>query len=230
MYQAGARFRTTDMTYTVRDLAACESYMFDVAIVGPIGYGPGSGSMANIATEYDHRSPPKNVAVWPSRSGSRALAVINWRPPCGLVGTDPLGLGYRVDIRDEVVNMTSRHSLSASRNTSLQLAVEVHHGGQYTITVQTDVPGAKPSAPISFSGPPIPPPHQLRASATGEEGMPMLYWHDQDLPQEVAAHNYSYVVWMSPNNTFEVLSYLDYPELCAKYLSFRRIPTRRITM
>lgn len=204
MYQTGARHRTTDMTFTVRDLSACEWYMFDVAIVGPIGFGPGSGNMANIATDYDHRSPPKNVAVWPSRSGINALAVINWRPPCNLVATDSMGLEYRVDIRDEILNVTSRHSLSASRNASLQLAVEVHHGGQYSIAVQTNVPGARPSPPVPFSGPPIPPPHQLKISASGDGGQPMLFWNDQDLPHELAAHNYSYVVWMSPSHAFEV--------------------------
>ena len=39
MFAAGVRFRTNDTAFTVKQLEACESYMLDVAVVGPIGFG-----------------------------------------------------------------------------------------------------------------------------------------------------------------------------------------------
>ena len=111
MYQNGVRNKTTDTTFTVRELAACESYTFDVALIGPIGYGPGSDRMVSLTTEFDHRSPPKNVAVRPAMSGSHDMAVISWSPPCVFLGRYSLGLGYRVDTCDV--------TLQPSRNVSI---------------------------------------------------------------------------------------------------------------
>ena len=63
MYQNGVRFRTNDTAFTLKHLDACESYVLDVAVVGPVGFGPGSQRMASVTTEFDRRSPPKNVQV-----------------------------------------------------------------------------------------------------------------------------------------------------------------------
>ena len=89
----------------------CDSYTFDVALIGPIGYGPRSDRMVSLAPEFDHRSPPKNVAAWPAISGSNDMAVISWSPPCVVLGRYSLGLGYRVDICDV--------TLQPSRNVSI---------------------------------------------------------------------------------------------------------------
>ena len=184
-------------------LKRCESYTFDVAIVGPIGFGPGSDRMVSLTTEFDHRSPPKNLVVRPIRPGASDQALITWTPPCVVLASDSEGLGYRVDIRDTNVNKTSHVTLSPSRNASLAHPLEVHYGANYEITVQTDAAGARPTSVVSFVGPSIPPPHQLTiGKAIG--GNLTLYWRDQDLPTEIVAHNYSYVLWISKDSTFQV--------------------------
>lgn len=206
MYLNGVRNRTTDTTFTVRELAACESYTFDVAIIGPIGYGSGSDGMVSLTTEFDHRSPPKNLAVRPAMSGSNDMAVISWAPPCVVLGIDSTGLGYLVDIRDVTLDKMSHVTLQPSRNASVQLPLEVHYGAQYEISVQTDATGARPSPVVTLSGPAIPPPHQL---SIGKQvgGNVTLYWRNQDLPHEIVSHNYSYVIWISKDSTFQVRRY-----------------------
>ena len=203
MYQNGVRNKTTDTTFTVRELAACESYTFDVALIGPIGYGPGSDRMVSLTTEFDHRSPPKNVAVRPAMSGSNDMAVISWSPPCVVLGSDSVGLGYRVDIRDVTLDKTSHVTLQPSRNASVQLPLEVHYGANYEITVQTDAPESRPSSVLTLAGPAIPPPHQL---SIGKQvgGNVTLYWRDQELPHEIVSHNYSYIIWISKDSSFKV--------------------------
>lgn len=203
MYQSGVRNRTTDTTFTARELVACESYTFDVAIIGPIGYGSGSDGMVSLTTEFDHRSPPKNVAVRPALSGSNDMAVISWAPPCVVLGSDSAGLGYLVDIRDVTLDKMSHVTLQPSRNATVQLPLEVHHGALYEITVQTDATGSRASGVVTLSGPAIPPPHQL---SIGKQvgGNVTLYWRDQDLPHEIVAHNYSYVIWISKDSSFQV--------------------------
>lgn len=202
MYQAGVRHRTTETSFTVRHLEACESYTFDVSIVGPLGYGMGSDKKISLVTDFDHHSPPKNVAVRLSPLNATDL-LISWSPPCAVLTTD---LGYLVTIRDTALKRTSHASLSPSRSTTLELHQAVHYGAVYEVLVEIDQPGARAFGPVSISGPAIPPPHQL---SVGREvnGSYMLYWRDQDLPPEVASHNYSYIIWLSKDETFQVLNH-----------------------
>ena len=159
--------------------------------------------MVSLTTEFDHRSPPKNLVVRPIRPGASDQALITWTPPCVVLASDSEGLGYRVDIRDTNVNKTSHVTLSPSRNASLAHPLEVHYGANYEITVQTDAAGARPTSVVSFVGPSIPPPHQVTIG-TAIGGNLTLYWRDQDLPTEIVAHNYSYVIWISKDSTFQV--------------------------
>lgn len=203
MYQNGVRYRTTDTTFTVKELAACESFTFDVALVGPIGYGPGSDGMVSLTTDFDHRSPPKNVAVRPPLTGSGDMAIISWSPPCVVLGSDSTGLGYRVNFRDVTLDKVGHVTVQPSRNASVQLPFEVHHGAVYEITVQTDAADSRPSPVVTLAGPAIPPPHQLSIGKPVGGNM-TLYWRDQDIPQEIVSHNFTYVVWMSKDSSFRV--------------------------
>jgi hypothetical protein len=197
MYLEGVRYRTTETTFTVRNLDACESYIFDVALIGPLGFGPGSARRVSITTEFDHRSPPKNVQVQLSPRNV-SDAVISWSPPCAVLTTD---LGYLITVRDQTMKKVSHISLNPSKNTTLLLHLEVHFGANYEVSIQIDQANSRTYGPVAISGPPIPPPHQL---SVGREhnGSLVLYWRDQDLPPEIASHNYSYTVWLSKDHTF----------------------------
>ena len=72
MLTGGQRINTTKTTVTVKDLHACESYSFVVAIVGPAGsasgpYGPPSTPVEK-STKYNPGAPPKNLKVCPTYS------------------------------------------------------------------------------------------------------------------------------------------------------------------
>ena len=199
MFLNGARLVTNDASVTIKQLDACESYTFDVAIVGPLGYGSGSERMVSLTTEFDRRSRPKNVNVRFAPHSSTDL-VLSWAPPCAVLSAE---LGYVVVVRDGVIKKASTVSLSATRNTTLQLPLKVHYGGRYEMTVRTDELDSLASAPIKVDGPSIPPPHQLSVGREAD-GTLILYWRDQDLPPEVVTHNYSYVIWISDDKNFDV--------------------------
>lgn len=173
--------------------------MFDVIVIGPYGYGPGSEGFKEVVTGFDHHSPPKNVSIQFSAHNATE-AVITWSPPCDALTED---LGYFVTVRDVTLKKTSHASLSPIRNSTIYLHQSFHYGADYEVSVQIDTPNSRPAGPLIVSGPRIPPPHQL---SVGREvnGSLVLYWRDQDLPPEVASHNYSYRVWLSNSHTFQV--------------------------
>lgn len=74
---------TTNETATVTSLDACETYLFAVGLVGPIGYGRLSSSFKQVTTSTNEKAPPKNVRVgW---YGSDMLKMkVEWSPPCPL--------------------------------------------------------------------------------------------------------------------------------------------------
>ena len=199
MYQNGVRFRTTDTAFTVKQLDACESYIFDVAVVGPVGFGPGSDRMTSVTTEFDRRSPPKNVNVR-FAPHSTVDVLITWSPPCPVLSSS---LGYLISVKDVTMQKTSHFTLAPTKNATLEQPLTVHYGADYEISIQTDQSGSRPYGPMPLAGPPIPPPHQL---SVGREtnGSLVLYWRDQDLPPEVVTHNYSYVIWISRDKEFKV--------------------------
>jgi len=198
MYQQGVRYRTDKTEFTVRHLEACEKYLFDVIVVGPYGYGPGTeDGFKLVITGFDHHSPPKNVDIqFSARNATEAL--ITWSPPCDALTE---GLGYLITVRDLTLKKTSHASLSPSRNDTIYFHQSFHYGADYQVSVQIDTTNSRPAGPLSVSGPRIPPPHQLSVGRVNASLV--LYWRDQDLPPEVASHNYSYYVWLSKSHTFK---------------------------
>ena len=134
MYQNGVRFRTNDTAFTLKHLDACESYVLDVAVVGPVGFGPGSQRMASVTTEFDRRSPPKNVQVR-FAPHSAVEALVTWSPPCAVLSSE---LGYLISVSDVTTPetpKTSHVSLSPSKNATLELPLTVHYGARYEVTI-----------------------------------------------------------------------------------------------
>lgn len=78
---------TTNETAIVTNLDACETYLFTVGLVGPIGYGPLSYSLKQVTTSTNDKAPPKNIRVgW---DGSNMLRMkVEWSPSCPLVQSD----------------------------------------------------------------------------------------------------------------------------------------------
>lgn len=87
-----AQVTTTELSVSVRQLQACESYVFDVAVVGPLGAGPLSGRVQSLVTQFNTFSAPKNLRV--ERDPTNELNVtLTWSASCPSLDAK---VGYRV--------------------------------------------------------------------------------------------------------------------------------------
>lgn len=70
---------TTNMTATIRDLEACEYYIFAVGVRGD--YGAGSLSQpVTVATHFNAKAPPKRLRV--SRADKADTMIVSWSSSC----------------------------------------------------------------------------------------------------------------------------------------------------
>ncbi|XP_060532386.1 sortilin-related receptor-like isoform X2 [Cylas formicarius] len=180
-----AMLRTTNLSITIPNLGACETYMFLVGIIGPHGYGPLSDKILSVRTSENPRAPPKNVRV-----GSNPLDALNmtvtWEPTCSTMKNH----SYLVTIRETT---TKRRWNFGTEKNQYQYSANIEQGAVYSITVQTAIPNAIPSQPVIFSGPFIPPPTELMVQAESN-GSLFLYWQEQTLPKESGPYKYEILV------------------------------------
>lgn len=71
------RYLTTNLTATIKDLEACESYIFGVGVYGDYGAGPLSQPVA-VSTHFNVRAPPKRVKV----SNKSDSIIVSWSASC----------------------------------------------------------------------------------------------------------------------------------------------------
>lgn len=74
-----AKFVTSNLTTAIKDLAACEIYLFAVGVYGDYGAGP-LGRPSQVPTDYSKRAAPKNVRVFPS--GRNYEIFVTWSSSC----------------------------------------------------------------------------------------------------------------------------------------------------
>lgn len=70
---------TTNLTTAVRNLEACETYMFAVGLYGDFGAGPLSPPV-NVSTHYNARAAPKRLRVIPSEKSEEVI--VSWSSSC----------------------------------------------------------------------------------------------------------------------------------------------------
>lgn len=174
---------------TVRDLDACETYVFNVIVAGPLGYGP-PNELKTVKTGVDFKAPPKNVIIQRSTDNVTDAEIV-WSPPC-----DPgdAVLDYWITIHDISLDAVTNLSLSSNKN-RIHLRQSFYWGALYNISIQLDDPDVRIFGPISVSGPKIPAPEQLAVERC-DAGV-LLQWSDPDLHSELVAHGYSYRVRLS---------------------------------
>lgn len=82
LWFAAVRFQTSQLTATINNLDACESYFFAVGFVEPYGFGPLSNNDNSlITTSGNPRAPPKKLRVQPEGADHLKM-LINWEPSC----------------------------------------------------------------------------------------------------------------------------------------------------
>lgn len=81
MLCAGPKHRTSKLNATITDLEACETYMFAVGVVGPLGLGPLSDDPLFLSTKFNMSAAPKNLEV-SSDPKNETIMDIRWNSSC----------------------------------------------------------------------------------------------------------------------------------------------------
>jgi len=71
---------TTSLTATIKDLEACESYVFAVGVIGDYGAGP-LNQPTRVTTHFNKRAPPKRLRVTPSPDKNDSI-IVSWSASC----------------------------------------------------------------------------------------------------------------------------------------------------
>ncbi len=180
---------------TIDHLVSCESYIFVVAIVGPRGFGPASRPLTN-SSKYSPGAAPKNLAV---KVNSANLTMdITWDASCPEIDDN---ISYLVGITTDSSEKIEVHKeLAKAKKVHWRLAVDVHYGATYKVTVKTSAADAKVAGPAFCSGPPIPPPTGLTHHIVKENNhiKQLIYWKaPAELPHYLSSSTFFYRLFVS---------------------------------
>jgi hypothetical protein len=92
MLFAGPKQRTSNLTANITNLEACESYIFAVGVVGPLGFGPLSANPFSLVTRFNMNAAPKDLTVLPDPHNETVMN-IHWRSSCPAMVDE---IGYMV--------------------------------------------------------------------------------------------------------------------------------------
>ncbi|XP_026686698.1 sortilin-related receptor [Diaphorina citri] len=186
----GHKISTEKLSYTIRDLGACEYYSFSVGIIGPNGIGPLSVPV-NVATEFNNRSPPKRINVITPNKEDETNVTIRWSSSCPFMRTQ---VGYVISINETSRGQETSIKIPPTNNTDLSHNIQVEYGGVYNISIAVDTMYAQSSESYVFTAPPLPPPHQLTVLPE-KNGSYIIYWKEVVLPPKLKNIPFKYSVF-----------------------------------
>jgi len=196
---------TTETSFTVSNLHACQNYEFVVAIVDARGFGPPSVPFSKM-TKYSPGAPPKNLKA--ELKGDDPLIVnITWQPSCP--NTDRLS--YVIAVTDVVIGKTTVRKLASRQDTSYNLQVDksLCFSAAYDIVVKTDVQGSTPSQTVHIEMPKIPAPEMLVNHPDLNSSTHVIFWKIPDnkfkgyLKDLFKSNKLTYTVFVSEKLTME---------------------------
>nr|CAD7443909.1 unnamed protein product [Timema bartmani] len=171
------KLRTQNMNATVSGLEACESYVFAVGLVGPLGSGPLSSHPYSILTEFNPDAPPKNLhATTDPTNETRVL--VTWQSSCPEMDT---AVNYSVTIEELTHGQSSTVTLLPTTNTTLNYWFNTRHGGRYRLSVRTGRVHSNSSRVVEYTAPIILPPGQVQVLPE-KNGSYFVYWKETKLP------------------------------------------------
>lgn len=165
------RYRTPNLTATIPNLDACETYMFSVGVVAPYGYGPLSGNLEFVTTSFNPKAPPKDLQVTPEEQDPLRM-FISWKPSCSMANNSSYTLS--------VTESTTKRVWNIKVDKRLNHSLVVENGGVYNIRVSTAVTGALYSKVVTYSAPPIPPPVAFSVTPHAN-GSYVLHWDERNV-------------------------------------------------
>ncbi|XP_053974316.1 sortilin-related receptor-like [Hylaeus volcanicus] len=178
---------TTNLSATIKDLEACEYYMFAVGVNGEYGAGPLS-TPVSIFTHFNQRAPPKKLRV---ASTSRPDSIIiSWSASCPTID-EPIK--YTITVTEMTLNKRFVVTLPPTNETIVKHTFNsIKYGGKYRIVIATDVDNAIQSQPVIYTAPTISPPHQLKVLHENERYV--IFWQQQNVPESLITTNYHYEI------------------------------------
>lgn len=172
------KYLTTNMTATIKDLEACEKYLFGVGVYGDYGAGPLSLPVT-VTTLFNVRASPKNVRV--TLSNKSDSIIVSWSASCPMID-EPIR--YTITLVEMVRNKTTVVTLVPTTETIMKHTFNnIRYGGKYCVTVATDFENSIPSLPVIYQAPPIFPPHQLKVLYEG--GNYIIYWQESPVSKSM---------------------------------------------
>ncbi|KAF7992430.1 hypothetical protein HCN44_001755 [Aphidius gifuensis] len=190
-----AKILTKNLTHTIKELEACESYLFAVG-VNDNSYGAGPLSEpVNVQTHYNAQAPPKSLRVAPLLQPDSII--LSWSSSCRIMD-EPVN--YTITINELTTNNKTTIQIPSTNQTFIKHTFNsIHYGGKYEITVSTGVWGAKPSKSIIYEAPYILPPHEFVVTPDG--GKYFLYWQERALPKSLENKTkYHYEILVNEND------------------------------
>ncbi|KAJ8922708.1 hypothetical protein NQ315_007743 [Exocentrus adspersus] len=175
---------TTNETALVKNLDACEIYMFAVGLVGPIGFGPLS-NFQQFNTSMNEKAPPKNVRVGPEGSNPLRMTV-EWSSPCPIAQARY----YLIKVVEKTTTLTSHVGVNG---TILSHVFNVSLGGVYEVSVTTSYYNATYSKPVIYRAPPLLPPYEIQV-VNENNGSYVVYWQERELPASTGTGKFQYEV------------------------------------
>ncbi|KAF5282013.1 hypothetical protein FQA39_LY00537 [Lamprigera yunnana] len=197
------RLNTTDTFITVTNLEVCESYIFSVGLVGPLGIGNISHGSPTIMTSLNKKAAPKSLIVTQDPQDHLTM-VLSWSASCPTF-TEPIG--YIITTLEKSTNKLSHHTKLESKETELTHKFKITYGGVYEVKVSTNVEDAVYTPSVIYHAPPILAPRELRVS-TEINGSYVLWWRKGEIPSEMGSHKYE--IFVSEGNILNKTSAIKY--------------------
>lgn len=208
-----AKIVTRDLTATVRDLGACETYLFDIGLVGPYGSGPLSSHPHSIITQFNNKAPPKNLRVLTDTHNLTIMSV-SWSSSCPVMRDS---VSYIIKVNEVNRGMNSSVTLKPSSDVELHHDFVTQYGGHYKVCVSTVVQGALPGPCQEYLAMPLPTPHQLQILPE-KNGSYILYWKESSMPDYMSGLKYHYVILVSEGPTLNRTTAKEYIAKSAPYI------------
>ncbi|XP_066589021.1 sortilin-related receptor-like [Prorops nasuta] len=186
---------TKNLTATIRDLEACENYLFSVGVYGE--YGAGQLSLfSRVSTHYNPRAPPKRLRV--TASDKMESIIVSWDASCSTID-EPIS--YTISVKETTLGSNVTFTLPPTNETLMKHPFRnVKYGGRYEITVATDVKNAIPTEPVIYLAPPLLPPRLVDVSYR-EDGTYYVYWQEHSFSEDVTKNTkFHYEILVAENS------------------------------
>lgn len=172
------RIVTSATSAILTDLMPCESYLISVGIVGPLGPGPLGRNPLSLETEYNEKSPPRNVntVVDPKK---REL-LVTWENNCPMASQNP---SYLITLHELTHNTTTTVVVKSPGTKVMEHKfTDIHAGAVFNVSVATKANGAIPIAQKVFAAE-LSAPRQLKVYPE-RNGTLVVYWRELSEPED----------------------------------------------